>query len=96
MNGHGSSKKALRDNELVRQLNAVLEATWSKKQRAYGKWISVDWRWMPILKAVLTRYRETGWVVNHQVELDSDGKVLWIVFFDPSWRHQWASDSLST
>ena len=86
-------KKSLNENELVRQLNTVLEASWSKKQRARGKWVAIDWQWMPILKKTLERYRHTGWVINHQVELDSHGKTLWLVFFDPSWKDDWVKDA---
>jgi hypothetical protein len=84
--------KMLKENELIRQLNTVLESSWSKKQRAHGKWIAIEWGWMPILKKILSKYRETGWTVNHQVELDSHGKTLWIVFFDPSWKDEWADN----
>ena len=70
------------ENELVRQINAVLEMDWSKRQRAYGKWIAVDWGWMPVLKKTLTKYRRCGWDITNHVEVNVGGKTLWLVFVE--------------
>ena len=86
-----SKRKGLNVNDLIVQLNVVLEANWSKQQRAKGKWIEIDWKWMPVLKNTLSKYRAAGWKIDHQVELTSEGKILWLVFFDPSWKNEWVT-----
>ena len=75
-------QKTLDQNALVRQINSVLESTWSSRQRAVGKWIAVDWGWMPVLKKTLAKYRDCGWDITNHVELDADGKTLWLVFIE--------------
>ena len=78
------NKLELDENALVRQINAVLETTWSRRQRTYGKWIAIDWGWLPVLKKTLAKYRGCGWNITNHVELTTDGKTLWLVFVDPT------------
>jgi hypothetical protein len=66
--------------ELIRQINAVLDARWSDSQMAHGKWIAIDWAWMPVLKKTLNMYRNKGWLITNNVEVDEAGKTLWLVF----------------
>ncbi len=72
--------KKVDHHELIRQINAVLDARWSDSQLAHGKWIAVDWGWMPVLRKTLNLYRDKGWLITNNVEVDEAGKTLWLVF----------------
>jgi hypothetical protein len=68
---------------LIKSVNKILKAPWSKKQLAYGKWIEVKWEWVGFIGKVVCLYKAKGWVVSKHVELSSEGRRVYLAFINP-------------
>ena len=72
---------------IIKSINKILEARWSQKQLAKGKWFEIKTGWDPeALRDLLGRFREAGWVVNRHVEITSPGTTkAYLVFIHPNY-----------
>ena len=74
-------------SSIIKSINQILEARWSQKQLAKGKWFEIKSGWDPTaLKDLLGRFREAGWVVGRHIEITSPGITkAYLVFIHPGY-----------
>ena len=69
---------------LIKNINSILEAKWSRRQLAHGKWIEVKWEWVGFIGKVVLLYKSKGWEVIKHVELSSpEGRRVFLAFINP-------------
>ena len=73
----------MNEASLVKSINKVLQAHWSRKQLAYGKWIEVKWEWAGFIGKVVVLYKSKGWDISKHVELSSEGRRVFLSFINP-------------
>lgn len=78
---------------VVKSINQVLETKWSLRQLNNGKWFEISASWSPpLIRSLMRRYKEAGWIVTRNVELTStDGVTRYLVFSHPKYHTPGAS-----
>jgi len=68
---------------LIKNINKVLEAKWSRQQLAHGKWIEVNWDWVGLIGKIVPLYKSRGWKIIKHVELSTKGRRVFLAFINP-------------
>ena len=72
--------------EIIEAINPILEARWSQKQLAKGKWFEIQQTWPSVLlKSVSIKYRKAGWHVNRMAELTQGKTRVYLVIGHPGY-----------
>lgn len=70
-------------DDAIKQINAVLESSWSERQLAKGKQITCPQEWHPVTGTILKVFRDAGWTAKMNVEITNFGREFVLLFTYP-------------
>jgi len=72
--------------DIIKSINPILEAAWTKKQLHKGKWFEIQSSWTPnIIQTIVSQYKDAGWRVARHAELTQKCTRIFLVIAHPKY-----------